>query len=66
MSTQIITDDNYKLPCISPEHNPPSHIVIPSGSKLVHTCPGCGQVTVIRPNIVTCKSPDTLPYVNIC
>lgn len=72
MPTKIIPDDEYgkNLPCISPEHNPPSHIYIPPGSKLVHTCPGCGKVTVIRPNIITYeKIPQTItnkPYDNIC
>lgn len=67
MSTQIIPDDEFYIPCTSPEHNPPSMIVIPPGSKLVHTCPRCGEVTTIRPNIVICESPNTFkPYENFC
>lgn len=30
------------LPCHHPEHNPPSHIVLPSG-VYAYTCPGCGR-----------------------
>lgn len=59
MPTQIISDDDFYIPCTSPEHNPPSMIVIPPGSKLVHTCPRCGQVTTIRPNIVICEKITT-------
>ena len=29
--------------CIHPQHNPPNHIFIPSGHKMVHICPNCGN-----------------------
>lgn len=35
--------------CNSPEHDPPSMIVIPPGKKMVHTCPSCGKVTEVIP-----------------
>jgi len=38
--------------CISPEHNPPMHIVIPPGHKMRHACPACGKETVIIPTQV--------------
>lgn len=31
-------------PCLSPSHNPPSHIVLPPGTYR-HTCPSCGHVS---------------------
>jgi hypothetical protein len=31
-----------KTPCLSPEHNPPSHIVLPAGTH-TYTCPACGE-----------------------
>lgn len=31
-----------KQPCISPEHNPPMHIVLPAGIY-EYTCPSCGE-----------------------
>jgi hypothetical protein len=33
-------------PCMHPEHNPPSHIVLQPGLH-VWVCPGCGQETSI-------------------
>lgn len=43
-----------KLPeikvCKHPGHNPPSHMVIPSGHFYIHSCPSCGQKqTITRP-----------------
>lgn len=35
--------------CRHPEHQPPSHMVIPPGKGYRHVCPGCGKVTVIIP-----------------
>lgn len=42
-----IVDDPEEI-CGHPEHEPPNHIIIPSGKKMIHTCPKCGAVTVIR------------------
>lgn len=50
MPTKIVRIDDvgwYKDPCTHPNHEPPTHIVIPNGHKLVHTCPRCGEVTEI-------------------
>lgn len=35
--------------CNHPEHDPPQHVVIPQGHRMVHTCPGCGHVTAVTP-----------------
>lgn len=56
MSTIIIDDndeDLKRINCTNLEHNPPSHIVIPAGKKMVHICPGCGQQTEVRPIRIT-------------
>lgn len=37
-------------PCLSPEHNPPSHMVIQEPKKW--KCPCCGQETSIFPTKV--------------
>jgi hypothetical protein len=34
--------------CRHPEHNPPTHVYIPVGKRLVHVCPGCGHETRIE------------------
>lgn len=34
--------------CKHPNHQPPSHLVIPAGKKYRHVCPGCGREVVIR------------------
>jgi predicted RNA-binding Zn-ribbon protein involved in translation (DUF1610 family) len=48
MITEIIDDPLYEKPCCHPEHNPPSHIVIPDGKLLKHICPACGKETIVR------------------
>jgi len=49
-----IPNDSKKIyehkQCKHPEHEPPMHIVIPSGKQLVHTCPACGKTTTIKSN----------------
>lgn len=30
-------------PCLHPQHDPPGHMVYPSGCVIEHTCPGCGK-----------------------
>ena len=45
------TLEKYK-PCPSPEHNPPTHIVIKE--PCVWVCPACGKRHTIIPNRVTC------------
>lgn len=35
--------------CRHPEHNPPSHLVIPQGKIYRHVCPECGREVVLRP-----------------
>lgn len=40
-------------PCLSPEHNPPMHIVLPPG-VYKYTCPSCGQSVVFTVPMVTC------------
>lgn len=41
-----------KESCISPYHNPPSHMVVKDGEEFVYRCPACGEETVIRGNKV--------------
>ena len=33
--------------CLSPEHNPPTHIVLETG-KHTYKCPSCGKVTIVN------------------
>lgn len=40
-------------PCLHPEHNPPSHIVLEPGTY-EHTCPGCGYKTIFEVPYITC------------
>jgi hypothetical protein len=47
MPTIIEDDPNYTPPCMHPEHNPPTHISVPPGKRLRHTCPKCGQETIV-------------------
>lgn len=35
-------------PCISMQHDPPGHMVIPAGKVYRHVCPSCGYEVVIR------------------
>jgi len=32
--------------CLSPDHNPPTMIVLPPG-KYIHKCPDCGKTTTL-------------------
>lgn len=41
-------DDDFPEPCSHPEHNPPSHLVIPRGKRYRHVCPSCGRQMVLR------------------
>lgn len=43
----------HERPCVSPEHTPPMHLVIPAGMQYRHICPSCGAETVLRPMQVT-------------
>jgi hypothetical protein len=36
-----------RMPCASPEHNPPSHIYLEAG-HYEYECPACGQKTEFR------------------
>jgi hypothetical protein len=42
-----------KPPCLSPSHNPPSHIVLEPGDY-EYVCPSCGQRTTFTVPYVTC------------
>jgi hypothetical protein len=39
--------------CVSPLHNPPSHIHIPQGKGYKHVCPDCKNETTIIPHQIT-------------
>jgi hypothetical protein len=40
-------------PCMHPEHNPPSMIVLSPGTY-EHTCPGCGNTVIFTVPLITC------------
>lgn len=44
----IIEEDDVKMGCTHPDHNPPMHIALRPGQKMTHTCDGCGAVSVLR------------------
>lgn len=41
--------ENTTHVCNHPSHNPPSHIVIPTGKCYRHVCPCCNKVTTLIP-----------------
>ena len=43
--------------CSHYAHNPPSHLYIPPGQGYRHICPGCGHVTVMTCQVITCAGP---------
>ena len=47
--------DHPKRPCISPSHNFPGMLVIPTGRSHTHTCPVCGETTTVTSPIVICN-----------
>ena len=50
---RISNNEWDEKPCLSPEHNPPTHIVLQPGTY-EYTCPSCGKtVRFIVPSI-TC------------
>lgn len=49
-------DDPRGKPCMHPEHQPPSHMVITQGKIYRHVCPGCGGEVVLRPPQVFMKA----------
>jgi len=58
MSSIIIDDPavqkqwaSNNVGCHSLEHNPPTHIHIPHGKMMIHTCPQCGKVVEVRSNV---------------
>jgi hypothetical protein len=43
-------------PCLSPEHDPPRHMVYPPGLS-VWVCPACGQETrIVGPPTILCTA----------
>jgi hypothetical protein len=47
-------DDGAQLPfCVSPEHNPPTHLYVPAGKRYRHVCPVCGQQGLLRGSPLT-------------
>ncbi len=45
-------DDQRQTPCVSSQHNPPSHMVIPPGKVYRHVCPSCGREVILRPPFI--------------
>lgn len=39
--------------CQDPQHLPASHMYIPPGMQLRHTCPSCRHETIVRPMNIT-------------
>lgn len=35
--------------CLDRSHNPPTHVCIPHGKRLVHICPSCGKKQTVSP-----------------
>lgn len=44
---------DVKPPCMHPEHNPPTHIVLEPG-HYEYTCPSCGEKTRFIVSGITC------------
>lgn len=42
-----------QLPCLHPEHNPPTMIVLKPGTY-EYTCPACGKKTTFTVPLITC------------
>ena len=40
--------------CNHPDHNPPSHMVIPYGKGYRHVCPSCGSISFVMSNSINC------------
>lgn len=53
MPFKKIKDYKGKKVCMSPEHNPPTHIVLDAG-EYVYTCPVCGKEQKINVPLVIC------------
>lgn len=49
----FIYQEEYKKPCVSPEHNPPNMMVLPSG-EYTWQCPSCGEKTTFYVSGVIC------------
>jgi hypothetical protein len=41
-------ESEYQKPCLSPSHNPPTHLYIPAGEVYRHYCKSCGAEFIIR------------------
>lgn len=39
---------NNEVRCYHPNHDPPTHLVIPQGQQYRHICPGCKREVVMR------------------
>lgn len=55
---------DVEQPCLSPEHNPPSHIVLEPGIYR-YTCPQCGETVTFNVRGVSCNSinKDRISYI---
>jgi len=42
-----------EIPCLSPEHNPPTHIVLAPGHH-TYECPSCGKITGFEVPLIYC------------
>lgn len=48
-----ISDIKFKKRCLSPEHNPPTHMYLEPG-EYEYTCPSCGHVTTFIVPEISC------------
>lgn len=46
-------DSEKKFPCMSPYHNPPTHLYIPPGETKIHVCPSCGKKTEMHGSAIS-------------
>ena len=49
----FINTNEQNKPCMSPEHNPPTHVVLNDGVH-VWECPSCGKTTYLVITNPTC------------
>jgi Zn finger protein HypA/HybF involved in hydrogenase expression len=52
MKENTIKISEPKLPCMCPQHEPPTMKVFDAGTYQ-HTCPKCGEVTIFEVPLIT-------------
>lgn len=49
-------DEEVKIVCNHIDHRPPLNLPIQPGQKIIHTCPGCGNKTILSASTSTTLS----------